>query len=98
MNREYKNAPSEKIPRQLVGMEYWQRQAELLGKDVAREIDHGFEAYGYAETVPPMYRYLLCMSMLFVPMILLIAVLFCCDTDYPVVEPRQQEKVKSKKQ
>ena len=47
LNGEFKHAANEAIPRQLAGLEYWQRQFELASKDVAREVDGAFEAYGY---------------------------------------------------
>lgn len=38
----YKLSEHEAIPRKLEGMEYYQRQVQLIGKELKAEVDHMF--------------------------------------------------------
>jgi hypothetical protein len=94
LTQEWMQSESESIPRHLEGLEWWQRQAEVLAKDFAREIDFMFESWGYKESFPPAVRYGLVISLCCMPIILLVVLLFVCDDGYTPPPQNQQPRPK----
>jgi hypothetical protein len=46
------------------------------------EIDHLFASFGLADMIPPLARYSMVASLVFIPCLVLAALLFCCGEDF----------------
>lgn len=60
-------------------MEYYQRQVQLIGKELKAEVDHMFVMYGYDQMIPSPYRYLLLASLGCLPFLFLSILMYWCE-------------------
>lgn len=52
------------------------------------EIDHLFASFGLADMIPPLARYSMVASLVFIPCLVLSALLFCCSEDFESPKPK----------
>lgn len=87
----FKHSEHESIPRRLEGMEYYQRQIQLIGRELKSEVDHIFVAYGYDEAIPSPYRYLLLASLGCLPFLFISLLMCLCEEN---MEPQKPQKIR----
>ena len=90
LNGGYLEAEQEEIPKNLEGFAYWQRYAQRAAKDAAREIDMLAVQYGMDKMLPPVARYLLALSVVVLPVVMLFVMICCCTEEYDEEAIRKQ--------
>ena len=82
---KYGEFSSDEIPKQLEGLEYYQKLFSRNLKEFTQEVDHMFFTFGLDQYLPAYVGYLMVCSMVFIPCVSLAIMLFCCESDYPEI-------------